>query len=98
MRHDHHHLGGNQPGTPPPVQPVQDRMALYLRGGLTVLIIIAVFYLLTNHWLHVLDALPYIFVVGMMAMHLFGHGGHGGHGGHEGSVGGTAGRSPGNGN
>ncbi|MEV8085501.1 DUF2933 domain-containing protein [Pseudarthrobacter oxydans] len=98
MNHDHHHSGGNQPGTPPPAQPVQDRRALYLRGGLTVLIIIAVFYLLTNHWLHVLDALPYIFVVGMMAMHLFGHGGHGGHGGHEGSVGGTAGRSPGNGN
>lgn len=68
---------------------------MYVRGGLTVLIIIAVIYLLNSHWLHVLDALPYVFVVGMLAMHLFGHGGHGGHGdSHDG----TAGRSAGNGN
>lgn len=32
---------------------------------------------LSENWLFVLIA------VGMVAMHLFGHGGHGGHGGHD---------------
>lgn len=32
---------------------------------------------LSENWLFVLIA------VGMLAMHLFGHGGHGGHGGHD---------------
>ncbi|WP_346958314.1 DUF2933 domain-containing protein [uncultured Arthrobacter sp.] len=94
MNHDHQHTGGSHPEQQPPVPPVQDPKDLYLRGGLTVLIIIAVIYLLTSHWLHVLDALPYVFVVGMLGMHLFGHGGHGGHGGHDG----TAERRAGNGN
>ncbi|MEV8183858.1 DUF2933 domain-containing protein [Specibacter sp. NPDC078692] len=62
------------------MHPVPDRRALLIRGGLTVLIIVAVIYLLTSHWLHLLDALPYLFVAGMLGMHLFGHGGHGGHG------------------
>ncbi|WP_197515736.1 DUF2933 domain-containing protein [Arthrobacter sp. U41] len=48
---------------------------------LTVLIAGAAVYLITNHWLHILDALPYLGVVLMMGMHLFMHGGHGGHGG-----------------
>lgn len=45
---------------------------------LTVLIAAAAVYLITNHWLHILDALPYLGVVLMMGMHLFMHGGHGG--------------------
>jgi hypothetical protein len=53
-----------------------------LRHSLVVVAVVAaVVYLLTNHWVHVLDALPYVFVVAMLGMHLFGHGGHGGHGG-----------------
>ena len=32
---------------------------------------------ISQNWVWVL------FVVGMIAMHLFGHGGHGGHGGHD---------------
>lgn len=34
---------------------------------------------LSENWVWVL------FAVGMIAMHMFGHGGHGGHGGHRGS-------------
>lgn len=102
MNHAHGYPGGSQPEPSPPIRPAPDPRALLIRGGLTVLIIIAVIYLLTNHWLHLLDALPYVFVVGMLAMHMFGHGGHGGHGGshggHGGSHGGTAERSAGNGN
>ncbi|MEC5182163.1 DUF2933 domain-containing protein [Arthrobacter sp. CG_A4] len=86
MNHTEHPQGG--PRLPyPPEQHVTGRSAQYLRGGMTVLVIIAVIYLLTSHWLHVLDALPYVFVVGMLAMHLFGHGGHGGHGGGHGGTG-----------
>lgn len=58
---------------------------------LTVLIAGAAVYLITNHWLHVLDALPYLWVVLMMGMHLFMHGGHGGHGGSRPRGGGGAG-------
>lgn len=60
---------------------------------LTVLIAGAAVYLITNHWLHILDALPYLGVVLMMGMHLFMHGGHGGHGGPGGH--GSASRGPG---
>lgn len=62
----------------------------WVQGLLTVLITAAAVYLISNHWLHVLDALPYLWVVLMMGMHLFMHGGHGGHGG-AGRPGGEAG-------
>ncbi|MET3141348.1 UNVERIFIED_ORG: hypothetical protein ABIB19_000202 [Arthrobacter sp. UYEF10] len=52
---------------------------------LTVLIAAAAVYLISNHWLHVLDALPYLGVVLMMGMYLFMHGGNSGHGGHHGA-------------
>lgn len=58
---------------------------------LTVLIAAAAVYLVTNHWLHILDALPYLWVVLMMSMHLFMHGGHGGHGARRPEGGGGAG-------
>ncbi len=47
---------------------------------LIVLIVVAAVYLITNHWLHLLDALPYLGVVLVMSFCMFGHGGHGGHG------------------
>lgn len=47
---------------------------------LIVLIAAAAVYLITNHWLHVLDALPYLGVVLVMSFCMFGHGSHGGHG------------------
>ena len=52
----------------------------WIQALLTVLIAGAAVYLVANHWLHILDALPYLGVVLMMGMHLFMHGGHGGHG------------------
>lgn len=48
---------------------------------LIVLIAAAAVYLMTNHWLHILDALPYLGVVLVMSLCMFGHGSHGGHGG-----------------
>lgn len=70
---------------------------------LTVLVAAAAVYLISNHWLHVLDALLYLGVVLVMSSCMFGHGGHGGHGsshqGHGGqeTPGGTARSGPGEG-
>lgn len=47
---------------------------------LTVLVAAVAVYMISSHWLHILDALPYLGVVLMMGMHLFMHGSHGGHG------------------
>lgn len=47
---------------------------------LAVLVAISLVYLISNHWLHVLDALPYVLVIAMLVMHMGGHGGHN-HGG-----------------
>lgn len=51
----------------------------WTQGLLTVLIAAAAVYLISNHWLHILDALPYLGVVLVMSLCMFGHGGHGGH-------------------
>lgn len=60
--------------------PGRVRPGPWTQGLLTVLIAAAAFYLISNHWLHVLDALPYLGVVLVMSFCMFGHGGHGGHG------------------
>ena len=47
--------------------------------------LIAGFYLLREHWGHVLGYWPYLLLLACPLMHLMlGHGGHGGHGGHSG--------------
>ncbi len=45
--------------------------------------LIAAFYLLKEHYAHVLGSLPYLLLLACPLMHLFGHGGHGGHGKHH---------------
>jgi hypothetical protein len=54
-------------------------------AGLTlcVALLLAGFYLLTEHTAHVLGALPYVFVLACPLMHIFMHRGH--HGGHTNS-------------
>ncbi|MEV8085512.1 DUF2933 domain-containing protein [Pseudarthrobacter oxydans] len=52
---------------------------------LIVLIAAAAVYLISNHWLHILDSLPYVGVVLVMSLCMFGHGSHDGHDGpHQG--------------
>lgn len=57
------------------------RNALWARGRtntiLLVLLVIGGYFLLTEHWAHVIQALPYLLVLGCIVMHLFMHGGHG---------------------
>lgn len=61
------------------------------RGGVALcgFLIVAGFYLLTEHTAHVLGALPFLLLAACPLMHLFMHHGHGGHGGHD-RVSGTA--------
>ncbi|WP_333670925.1 DUF2933 domain-containing protein [Elioraea tepidiphila] len=41
------------------------------------------FYLIAEHWAHLLGAAPLLLLLGLcVVMHLFMHSGHGGHGGH----------------
>jgi hypothetical protein len=46
-------------------------------------LLIGAFFLLTEHWAHVLGFLPYLLILACPLMHLFMHRGHGGHGGHH---------------
>lgn len=58
----------------------------------------AVAWLFFRHNAHLLQILPFLFILACPLMHLFGHGRHGGHGGHgqterDGSTGRNEGRS-----
>jgi hypothetical protein len=48
-------------------------------------VLVAAFFLISEHRAHVLEYLPVLLLLGCAAMHLFhGHGSHKGHGGHAG--------------
>lgn len=55
-----------------------------IRRVLVGLLVLAGIYLITDHGQHVLPYLPFTFLLGCLAMHLFMHGGHGGHSGNNG--------------
>lgn len=44
----------------------------------------AVGWMFFRHNAHLLQLLPFLFILACPLMHIFGHGGHGGHGGHAG--------------
>jgi hypothetical protein len=53
-------------------------------GGVTALLMVAAFFLWTEHRAHLLGVLPYLVFLLCPLIHLFMHrGGHGGHGGHH---------------
>ena len=52
-----------------------------VRAILIVLLVIGGVYLFFDHGQHLLPYLPFTFLLGCLAMHLFMHSGHGGHGG-----------------
>lgn len=53
-------------------------------GAGTALALSAATFLITIHWVHILDALPYLLVPLFLALCMFGQGGHGGQCGHSG--------------
>lgn len=40
------------------------------------------YFLITEHWAHIVPWLPWLIILLCPLMHMFMHGGHGGHGGH----------------
>ncbi|WP_036488648.1 DUF2933 domain-containing protein [Myxosarcina sp. GI1] len=50
--------------------------------ALLVFLGIAAFFLVAEHWVHIIPVLPWLLLLACPFMHLFMHGGHGGHGGH----------------
>jgi hypothetical protein len=48
-----------------------------------IFLVIAAFYLITEHTAHVFGALPYVLLLLCPLLHLFMHGGHGDHAGHS---------------
>jgi hypothetical protein len=57
------------------------------RSGIILLgfLVVAGFFLFTEHRAHVFGALPYVLIMACPLMHLFMHHGHGGHASHRGS-------------
>jgi hypothetical protein len=57
------------------------------RSGIILLgfLVVAGFFLFTEHRAHVFGALPYLLILACPLMHLFMHHGHGGHASHRGS-------------
>lgn len=45
-----------------------------------VFMAIVLYFLITEHWAHVVPFLPWLLLLACPLMHLFMHGGHGGHG------------------
>lgn len=54
-------------------------------SGIALLIFlgIATFFLVTEHWAHIIPFLPWLLLLACPLLHLFMHGGHGGHGDHS---------------
>jgi hypothetical protein len=61
------------------------RSALSSRANIVLLGFLAVtgYFLVTEHWAHVVPFLPWMLVLACPLMHVFMHGGHGGHGGSD---------------
>jgi hypothetical protein len=60
-----------------PASKAEWRSPLVVAGGMLLLIV--VFYLLREHWSHVIGTWPYLLLLLCPLMHLFMHRGHGGH-------------------
>jgi hypothetical protein len=71
MDHEHHDVHLNASGTG--------------RGKIVfgLMLAIAAFFLLAEHWAHALGVLPYVVLLACPLLHFFHHGGHGGHRGHR---------------
>ena len=59
------------------------------RANLVLLGFLAIggYFLVTEHWAHIVPFLPWLFLLACPLMHVFMHSGHGGHGGGRKDVG-----------
>lgn len=70
MAHEHHHRE-----EPTPTDGVVSKSKIVLIGFL----IVAGYFLITEHRAHVVPYLPFILLLACPLLHIFMHGGHGGH-------------------
>ena len=73
MTHDHSH---HDRGSAPPGSFWTSRAFLVFLGFAAIALVL----LWEEHKVHILGALPYLFILACPLMHIFMHGGHGGHG------------------
>ena len=66
-----HNDGDHRPGF------FASRANMVLLGFLAI----AGYFLVTEHWAHIVPFLPWLLLLACPLMHVFMHGGHGGHGG-----------------
>jgi hypothetical protein len=52
---------------------------LPMKISFTVILGIAAFFIISEHWVHLAGILPWFLILSCPLMHLFMHGGHGGH-------------------
>jgi hypothetical protein len=76
---DHPAANGPEPESNP-----ESRGFWTSKAGLVTIafLLIAAFFLLSEHRAHVLGILPFLLLLACPLLHMFMHGGHGGHGGH----------------
>lgn len=77
----------SDPPTGPRPEPEADTGGFWTsKTGLVTMafLLIAAFFLLTEHWAHTLGVLPFLLLLACPLLHIFMHGGHRGHGGHGG--------------
>lgn len=72
MNHQHHEVHE----TPPSFWKSRSAMGLLVIGG------VAGYFLISEHWVHILGALPYLLLLACPLMHVFMHHGHHHHGNH----------------
>ncbi len=53
-------------------------------SGIALLLFLGIitFFLVTEHWAHIIPSVPWLLLVACLLIHIFMHGAHGGHGGH----------------
>ncbi|MFH1344019.1 MAG: DUF2933 domain-containing protein [Pseudomonadota bacterium] len=80
-QHPAGHPAGHEPE--PEVEPRPGGFWTSKAGLVTVgFLLIAAFFLLSEHRAHALGVLPFLLLAACPLLHMFMHGGHGGHGGH----------------
>jgi hypothetical protein len=80
-----HRMSGPPTGSEPEPEAEAGGFWTSKTGLVTIaFLLIAAFFLLTEHWAHTYGVLPFLLLLACPLLHMFMHGGHRGHGGHGG--------------
>ncbi|TIS55512.1 MAG: DUF2933 domain-containing protein [Mesorhizobium sp.] len=83
MNSNTHPMAGPATGSEPEPEAEAGGFWTSKTGVVTIaFLLIAAFFLLSEHWAHTLGALPFLLLLACPLLHMFMHGGHSSHGGH----------------